>query len=128
MNNAAVIMALMLPFGAAGCARLQSSAPSRNAAAPSEPPAPDAQAVARPHDNPIIIELISRDQTTIIAAGANGPLYSIRCGATLIARDLSMDDLRTLHPDVYQRLMNGYAQGSFEWAGMNVDDHCGQDE
>jgi hypothetical protein len=104
MNHAALVVAIAFAMSAAGCAR-----------------------VDHPGGNPIIVELFDPDETIIIAAGSNEPVYSLQSGNEVVARNLSLDDLRTRYPDVYQRLMSGYAQDqSLEWAGMNVEHHTSE--
>src|SRR4051812_43206703 len=58
------------------------------------------------HDGaPVIVRIVSRDQTVIVTSGPHEPLYSVRSadGRDVVA-NATLDELRTKHPEIYQRV------------------------
>lgn len=72
---------------------------------------------------PVIMHMVSRDQTLTIRSGPAGLLYSlVRADGTVLLADASTEQLANLHPAVYRQLRNTVAgsdaPGSEQaWAG-----------
>ena len=58
-----------------------------------------------PANYPLIVRIVSRDQTITITAGPHGSLYTAATsnGKILVA-NATLDQLRTVHPDVYRQV------------------------
>ena len=58
---------------------------------------------------PTIVRVVGRNQNVIVKAGPTGPLVTITDGhGREVVSGVTMDELRTQHPDAY-RLLNGTA-------------------
>ena len=57
---------------------------------------------------PVIVRLVGRDQTITISAGPGHSLYSATdaAGKTIVS-NATLDELKTRHPDIYQRVSPG---------------------
>jgi len=64
-------------------------------------------AVAAPVE-PVIVRLVGRDKTITISAGPGHSLYSATdaAGKTIVSK-ATLDELKTSHPDIYQRVSPG---------------------
>lgn len=67
---------------------------------------PQAAKDAAPASGAVIVRVVGRHQTITATAGPAGPLYTATSadGTTIVA-NATLDELRDLHPDVYQQLV-----------------------
>lgn len=61
----------------------------------------------------MIVQLVSVHRTITITAGPNGPLYSARDrDGTVLASNLTLDELRAQRPDVYRQVNPAFVDAS----------------
>jgi hypothetical protein len=68
--------------------------------------------------NPVITRLLSCHEVITITAGPVAPLYTVAdpSGRVLVSR-MTMQELRTTDPELYQRLAPALAPTAEAWAG-----------
>ncbi len=73
---------------------------------------------------PVIVELVGRDQTITIRSGQRGIVYSIMThDGNIVVPEMSATELQVKHPDVYHLLESAIAA-----EGMFIDAQIGPPE
>lgn len=84
----------------AGCAAAMGCATR-----PAASTAPAGQAVRAAAERPVIVRLVGRNYSVVISAGLKGPVYTVRKpDGQLLAENLTLDELRQSHTDLYDKL------------------------
>ncbi len=61
-------------------------------------------------DHSILLTLEGREHTIVVTTGPDGPRYSMQTSVgELPFADLAMEELRTRHPEIYERLNTAIA-------------------
>ena len=81
-------------------------------------PSPAESSSAEAPANPIIVRLVRRHDIITITAGSHMPLYTVAedSGRVLVS-EMSMPQLKTTRPDLYEQISPAVAPTAQAWAG-----------